>query len=90
MVFDIRMISVTITTSFEKKLLKAPKNIQKLVARRLLTLKSDPYFGKPLSGKLKGSFSIRVWPYRILYQFNQKTKCVYVYKIQHRKDVYKN
>jgi len=84
------MINVIVTESFEKNLVKLPKNIQRLVVRRLLTLKNDPYFGKPLSGKLKGSFSIRVWPYRILYQFDQKLKKIFVYKIQHRKDVYKN
>lgn len=84
------MVNVTVSKSFEKDLLKLPKNTQKLVARKLLVLKNDPYLGKPLSGKLKGSFSIRIWPYRALYQYSLKTKTVYIYKIQHRKEVYRN
>ena len=84
------MIKVELSKSAEKNLLKLPKHKQKLIARKLLILKSDPFLGKPLSGKLKGTLSIRVWPYRIVYEFNPKTKNVMIYKIQHRKEVYRD
>lgn len=84
------MIKVELSKSTVEDLRKLPKNKGKLVARKLLNLESDPFLGKPLSGKLKGVLSIRVWPYRIIYEFNPKAKTVMVHKIQHRKEVYKH
>ena len=84
------MIKVEFSKTAEKNLLKLPKDKQKFVAKKILILKSDPFLGKPLSGKLKGTLSIRVWPYRVVYEFNSKTKTVMIHKIQHRKEVYRN
>ena len=84
------MFKVEFSRSTEKDLLKLPRDKQRLVARKLLTLKEDPFLGKPLSGELKGYLTVRVWPYRIVYEFLPKTKTVFIYKIQHRKEVYKN
>ncbi len=84
------MIKVELSKSAEKNLLELPKDKQKLIAKKISILKIDPFLGKPLSGKLKGALSIRVWPYRIIYEFDSKTKIVIIHKIQHRKDVYRN
>ena len=84
------MIKVEFSKSAEKDLLKLPRNKQKLVTKKLIVLKSDPFLGKPLSGKLKGTLSVRVWPYRVVYEFNHKTRTVMIHRIQHRKEVYRS
>jgi mRNA interferase RelE/StbE len=52
------------------------------------SLKINPFRGKPLKHSLKGSFSLRVGMYRIIYTIEQKTITVHVFKIGHRRDVY--
>ena len=84
------MVKVEITKAAEKDLDKLPQNIKKLLSKKILILKIDPRLGKPLSGKLKGSFSLRIWPYRMVYLFDPKKQTVFIYKVQHRKEVYKD
>lgn len=53
------------------------------------SLEEDPLSGKALAGPLKGFYSIRVWPFRIVYQIAKGQLIVYVISIGHRKEVYK-
>lgn len=48
----------------------------------------NPYIGKKLEGEFEGQYSIRVWPYRIVYYIS-KEKNVIITDIGHRKEVYK-
>jgi mRNA interferase RelE/StbE len=54
----------------------------------LAKLSQDPYLGKKLKGELEGQYSIKIWPYRILYYITP-TKDIVVTDIRHRKDVYR-
>lgn len=74
----------------------AVKSIEKLslkdkqkVARVLESLKEDPFSGKKLSGKFKDLYSIRAWPYRIIYTIIKKELVVLVVDVAHRQGVYK-
>lgn len=51
---------------------------QKKITRKLLLLQSDPLAGKKLKGQLEGRYSLRAWPYRIIYQLEISQKAVYV------------
>lgn len=51
-------------------------------------LPKDKKLGKPLTGKLKGKFSLRVWPYRVIYSVQKENKRIIIEAIAHRKDVY--
>ena len=44
-------------------------------------------FGKPLQGKLKGCFRLRIDPYRIVYTINKNQVTVFIIKIGLRKDL---
>lgn len=68
------------------KLAFAVKQTIKLnIEKKLL---SDPIkFGKPLRYSKKGSRSLRVGDYRVIYQIKDQTINILV--IQHRKDCYK-
>jgi mRNA-degrading endonuclease RelE of RelBE toxin-antitoxin system len=41
-----------------------------------------------LGGKLKGCYSLRAWPYRIIYQIIKKSLYVAVIRILHRQGAY--
>ena len=51
-------------------------------------LEQNPLLGKKLTGKLEGQYSLRIWPYRIVYFISQE-KDVIITDIRHRKDVYR-
>lgn len=65
-----------------------PRDYQKVLAV-LTQLAINPYAGKKLDGELGGSYSYRVWPYRIVYKIYKKQLVVMVLNIGHRQGVYK-
>jgi mRNA interferase RelE/StbE len=73
---------------FYQRLYTADRSHFSRIAAAFESLKRDPYRGKPLKLSLKGSFSLRVGMYRIIYEVEQNTVTVYVLKIGHRRDVY--
>ena len=45
--------------------------------------------GKPLQRDLAGTFSARRGPYRLLYRVDEEAERVYILRIDHRTDVYR-
>lgn len=45
--------------------------------------------GKPLQRELAGLFSARRGPYRLLYRIDEEGALVYILRIDHRTDVYR-
>lgn len=72
-----------------KSLKRLPVNKQKKIVLKLEFLVNNPRAGKALSGNLKGLYSLRVWPYRVIYELNNKNKLIMIHKIEHRQGVYK-
>ncbi len=70
-----------------KQLKKLPLSERKKVIRKLELLSQDPLSGKSLRGELQGLYSLRVWPYRIIYEINGKE--IIIYSVMHRQSVYK-
>lgn len=66
-----------------------PKADQVKIHKKLIALQQNPYEGKKLAGELEGIRSLRAWPYRILYEINEKKKTIEIHKIAHRQGVYK-
>lgn len=67
--------------------IKEQKTKNKII-QALQKLSQNPYSGKKLQGRLAGTYSVRLWPYRILYEFT-KEKDIIITDIRHRKDVYR-
>ena len=83
------MAKVYFTPNTQKILLKLKdKKLEKRIAGAKSKLETNPYEGKKLTGKLEGQYSLRIWPYRIVYFINQH-KDVIITDIRHRKDVYR-
>ncbi len=73
-----------------QKQFKHLQKFQKIkIHKKLTELERNPYIGKRLEGELKGVYSLRAWPYRILYDVNQNKQIIEVHKIAHRQGVYK-
>ena len=76
-----------------KKARKNLKRIDKRYRERILValveLGKNPYLGKPLNGDLEGKFSLRVWPYRIIYEVFKKKLVVYIISVAYRQGAYK-
>ncbi|MFH1705612.1 MAG: type II toxin-antitoxin system RelE/ParE family toxin [Patescibacteria group bacterium] len=79
------MIEVVLSKSAEKDFSRLPKKEMKKAVRKLEFLEKSSE-GKPLVGKLKSLWSLRAWPYRIIYEI-EKSRIV-VHRIIHRKEVY--
>lgn len=82
------MPKVILSKNAEKEFAQLPKKDQKKIFRKLNALQTNPFLGKILGGELKGFWSCRAWPYRIIYQFS-RTKIIIVHKISHRQKAYK-
>ncbi len=72
-----------------KDISRLPKNIQIRCKKAIALLEDEPKFGKQLKSEMGDQYSLRVWPYRILYLINSRTKTVIVVRVGHRKEVYR-
>jgi mRNA interferase RelE/StbE len=72
-----------------KSLEKLSKKDRQKVARVLVSLKENPFSGKKLAGEFEDFYSVRVWPYRVIYTIVKKELVVLVVDIAHRKEAYR-
>lgn len=75
--------------SADKELNNLPRQIAKVIISKINLLTNNP---RPLGSKnLKGDISnrIRVGKYRVIYEIDDHKKVVMIFRIRHRKDVYK-
>lgn len=81
--------SLLILPNAERDCEALPKNVYSRCSKAILSLKTHP---RPIGcQKLKGedAYRIRVGDYRILYRIDDAQKRVYIYRVKHRKEVYR-
>ncbi len=83
------MYKIIIQPNAEKKFLKLPKSWQIKIGRAINLLATNPFIGKKLHGDYKGAYSLRAWPFRIMYSIDSHRIIVEVLDLGHRKDIYK-
>ena len=71
-----------------KNLDNFPESYRSRIMQALKDIRENPFFGKKLSGDKKGLYSVRVWPYRIIYIIEKKELLIIVIDIDHRQGVY--
>jgi mRNA interferase RelE/StbE len=81
--------SILFSRQASKALARLPGQIRLRLLESIETLREDPFVGKPLSGPLQGSYSVRVWPFRVLYEIRKKELTITVVSVGHRKDIYR-
>ena len=77
--------------SAQKELAALPRKIQRRMDTKIQGLADNPRppAAKPIQGKLKGLYRVRVGDYRIIYQVLKRRVVVYIVRIRDRKDAYK-
>ena len=84
------MYRVVVERSAEKDLRRLPLDVRSRVAEALRSLVDDP---RPVgSRKLAGTkhdWRIRVGDYRVIYEIADSIRVVRVYRVRHRREVYR-
>lgn len=83
------MMKVALSKDAQKQYNRLPIQEQKKVREKLVQLEQNPLSGKKLEGELLGIYTLRAWPYRILYEINVLEKRIEIHKILHRQGAYK-
>jgi mRNA interferase RelE/StbE len=83
--------TVLLDRQAEKELRSLPAQILRRIDKCLMALSNDP---RPkgvlkLKGKESEGWRIRVGDYRIIYVIDEAQKAVMIYRIKHRRDVYR-
>lgn len=81
-------MKVKLSKDAQKQLEKLPKVEVKKVIRKIEQLGRFPYSAKKLSGKLGEQYSLKTWPYRIIYQIYPDDKTILILQVEHRQGVY--
>ncbi len=79
---------VVLSEDAQKQYNRLPKAAQIKIYKKLDVLSKNSYSGKKLTGELSDFWSLRVWPYRIIYEINKKARRIEIHKIAHRQSVY--
>ena len=82
--------SVRIKESAARELRNLPRNERCRIRQAIDDLKENPFSGSPLHGTLRGLRRQRVGNYRIIYEIERAELLVYVIRISHRREAYRN
>jgi len=80
---------IRIDPKAEKELLKINNKDQNKILVAMGELQKNPYLGKKLKGVFQGTFCLRAWPYRIIYEIFKQELIIVIIRVGHRKDVYR-
>ncbi len=83
------MFTIIITNSAQKDLRSVPTKDRQRISEAIDTIALDPFAGKKMDGKGQGRYSVRVWPFRIIYSIEKKILLVTVVMIGQRQSIYK-
>ena len=82
-------MDVLLTKEANKQYSKLVKADKIKIDKKILLLFSDSSAGKKLSGEFTGKYSLKAWPYRIIYIIDERKKAIWILSIIHRQGAYK-
>lgn len=80
---------VVVAASAARDVGSLPLTVRRSILAALEALTSEPRSGKPLTGTLKGLWSLRRGDYRFLYRIDDPARRVEVARVGHRRDIYR-
>ena len=83
------MYKIDLRRAAFKDLKDIPATYIRLITRHIDSLEQNPR--PPDSKKLKGEagYSLRIGTYRVLYDIDDKNQTITIYRIKHRREVYR-
>ena len=80
-------IEILYTEEFQKDVRKIRDSLIRIRIKKLIgRLTENPNLGKPLKYELSGFRSLRIKPFRLIYEF--KNNQIILHKFEHRDEVY--
>jgi mRNA interferase RelE/StbE len=83
------MARVVLARSARAQVLELNERFMEAVMDGLGLLEADPEVGRPLRGKLRGLWVLRIGVYRLIYQVRDNGKTVRVVAVRHRAHAYR-
>jgi len=83
------MHKIEIISAARKDLDDLEKRIFLQIKEKMLSLADNPRPHGSLKLTGEGGYRLRTGDYRILYRIDDKIKTVYIYRIKHRREVYR-
>ncbi len=83
------MYNVKLIAQAQKDLDNFPPNIFNKIKAELMKLKDNPRPHGSIKLTQSEGYRVRAGDYRILNRIEDKTKEIFIYRIKHRKDVYR-
>ena len=83
------MYQIKLISQAQKDLDQLPATIFQLVKRVIIKLGENPRPVGSIKLTNREGYRQRVGDYRILYRIDDKAKEIYIYRVKHRKDVYR-
>ncbi|MBI5414883.1 type II toxin-antitoxin system RelE/ParE family toxin [Candidatus Peregrinibacteria bacterium] len=80
--------SILYSAKAVRSLKKIPKNWRERILEAIEELSESPFLGKKLKGPLSAMYSLRLWPYRILYVIRKKEVQIEIVDVDHRQKIY--
>ncbi|MEK7099383.1 MAG: type II toxin-antitoxin system RelE/ParE family toxin [Patescibacteria group bacterium] len=78
---------VVLKPGVQKRIDAIPPRKKDKITILLAVIARNPYTGKKLHGGMD-YYSVRVWPYRMIYRVVKEKSLVVVTRVGHRKDIY--
>ena len=84
------MYDIKILPSAQKDLNKLHGKIFEQIKVKILNLRKDPRDKGCEKLTTNGGYRIRIRDFRILYRIDDKQKEIFIYRVKHRRDVYRD
>lgn len=72
-----------------EKIYRADRKLYSRFITAIESLKTDPFQGKSLKGKLKGDYSLRIGECRVIYTIYKEKLIIYIIDLGHKREIYK-
>lgn len=82
--------TLSFTATARREIRKLDPPVRRQIEKELEALAGSPFSGKLLQGRLRGAWSWRSGDYRILYGADPPGKTLVVYRVAHRREVYRD
>jgi len=83
------MYRIRVSRRATKDLASLPKNYIRLIADHIEALQAEPRPQGAKKLKDRADYSLRVGPYRILYDIDDDKRIITIYRIKHRREAYR-